>query len=268
MSAGDEGGEAQDEAEDANTDNIRSRYGWLTAWWFWLLGRPERLTALSTFAIFLATAVAVAVGIAQWRVIKGQLVEMQEASHIAAGQLQVAQGQLTKIMSDERPAIYIDIPYDISIYSWAHASEGASFINLPYRLTNYGKRPAVITKSDCSPEIIDQVPSGSFLENRLITFGAAEDNPNADPIIITSGDTKTFKCGQFFHRNSKEHTNALNRDGIFRTELANSGKLWVIAFVDYEDLMGTPHRVAVCKKVRPAGAGFTREGGEGCNKGN
>lgn len=35
--------------------------------WDWLLTKPERLTALSTFAIFLATATAVGIGIAQWR---------------------------------------------------------------------------------------------------------------------------------------------------------------------------------------------------------
>lgn len=37
--------------------------------WVWLLDKPERLTAISTFAIFLATAVAIGVGIAQWRVL-------------------------------------------------------------------------------------------------------------------------------------------------------------------------------------------------------
>jgi hypothetical protein len=34
--------------------------------WRWLLETPDRLTAISTFAIFLATAVMVGVGFAQW----------------------------------------------------------------------------------------------------------------------------------------------------------------------------------------------------------
>lgn len=53
--------------------------------WIWLLEKPERLTALSTFAIFLATAVAVGVGIAQWTALRAtdekighQLKEMQQ----------------------------------------------------------------------------------------------------------------------------------------------------------------------------------------------
>jgi hypothetical protein len=38
--------------------------------WNWLLNKPERLTALSTFAIFLATAALIGVGIAQWKTLK------------------------------------------------------------------------------------------------------------------------------------------------------------------------------------------------------
>lgn len=48
--------------------------------WRWLLDKPERLTALSTLAIFVATAGAAAVGFAQWTVLSGQLIEMRETS--------------------------------------------------------------------------------------------------------------------------------------------------------------------------------------------
>ncbi len=41
--------------------------GCVATMWNWLLDRPERLTALSTFAIFLATAAAVGIGLAQWK---------------------------------------------------------------------------------------------------------------------------------------------------------------------------------------------------------
>jgi hypothetical protein len=45
---------------------------WISRAWHWLVygWEPERLTALSTFAIFLATTVAACVGIAQWNALK------------------------------------------------------------------------------------------------------------------------------------------------------------------------------------------------------
>jgi hypothetical protein len=54
--------------------------------WEWLIEKPERLTALSTSAIFLATAVTVGVGFAQWRA----LISTDAATRMAAEAAQTA----------------------------------------------------------------------------------------------------------------------------------------------------------------------------------
>lgn len=59
------------------------------AGWNWLLQKPERLTALSTLAIFVATAVAAVVGIAQWSALRST----DGAIH----------GQMNLMAADQRP---------------------------------------------------------------------------------------------------------------------------------------------------------------------
>ena len=85
----------------------------------WLTDRPERLTALSTFAIFLATAVMVGVGIAQWRAINGQLGIMAD---------------------DQRPWISIK-EEEISSPLTFHPVGGAS-IKTKFTIQNTGHAPA------------------------------------------------------------------------------------------------------------------------------
>ena len=71
MSEGDEGGGDKNYAR--HTYAYYKKCGIIGAirnGWQWLLDKPERLTALSTFAIFLATAVAGVIGAAQWRALK------------------------------------------------------------------------------------------------------------------------------------------------------------------------------------------------------
>jgi hypothetical protein len=53
-------------------------FGSVGNFWRWLLKKPERLTALSTFAIFLATAVAIGVGVAQWRALRSTDITLQD----------------------------------------------------------------------------------------------------------------------------------------------------------------------------------------------
>ena len=67
-------------------------FGIIRNGWNWLLADSDRLTALSTFAIFLATAVAVGVGIAQWRALHST----DQAIH---GQLAAMEAQLKEMKS-------------------------------------------------------------------------------------------------------------------------------------------------------------------------
>src|SRR5258708_7135661 len=55
-------------------------FGSVGNFWRWLLDRPERVTALSNFAMFLATAVAVGVGYAQWRELHDTDITLKETA--------------------------------------------------------------------------------------------------------------------------------------------------------------------------------------------
>src|SRR5437763_16100978 len=58
--------------------------------WRWLLGKPERVTALSTLAIFAATAVAVGIAIAQWAALKSTDAATHKAAEAAADANRIA----------------------------------------------------------------------------------------------------------------------------------------------------------------------------------
>jgi hypothetical protein len=60
----------RDSAKPESSKAYEYTLGKILRGWTWLLAKPERLTAISTFFIFLATAVAVGVGIAQWRALR------------------------------------------------------------------------------------------------------------------------------------------------------------------------------------------------------
>jgi hypothetical protein len=93
--------------------------------WDWLLADSGRLTAFSTFFIFLATAVAAAVGFAQWRALHstdekiGRQLALMESDQRAWVPLKIALGE--------------GLTYDVS--GWQAA--------ITYRITNVGKSPAL-----------------------------------------------------------------------------------------------------------------------------
>src|ERR1700741_4920583 len=93
-------------------------------WWGSLIGRPERLTAISTFAIFVATSVASVVGIAQCRVLSRTLNEMRD---------------------EQRPWVYADLSSGGKIFR--NQSGG---LTIPIGLTfhNIGRLPAMYVSPD------------------------------------------------------------------------------------------------------------------------
>jgi hypothetical protein len=128
--------------------------------WTWLLADSDRLTALSTFAIFLATAVAVGVGIAQWRVLSGQLSEMKSSSEqversITASNRIADETKTANALTHEsnRPWIgAVTVTVDPPIVAMKPAK-----INLTF--SNAGKSPAQIIKIKCGANILDAFPT-------------------------------------------------------------------------------------------------------------
>lgn len=105
--------------------------------WNWLIDRPERLTALSTFAIFLATAVAVGVGIAQWHALRST----DKATHIAA----VAAKQSAEIANQtlhaaQRPWLSFE---DVKIAGPLTFDEIGGHLPIKFTVKNSGTSPAV-----------------------------------------------------------------------------------------------------------------------------
>jgi hypothetical protein len=86
-------------------DLISRKIASLRKGWNWLLTKPERLTALSTLAIFLATVVAAGVGFVQWRTLRST----DEAIRIQAG---IMKGQLAEMQIARQPfVVFQDVEF-------------------------------------------------------------------------------------------------------------------------------------------------------------
>jgi hypothetical protein len=138
--------------------------------WTWLLADSDRLTALSTFAIFLATAVAVGVGIAQWRVLSGQLSEMKSSSEqiersITASNRIADESKKANALTGEANRPWMGAAGIIvapSIY------EGKPF-TVTMAANNAGKTPALVTSIKCGSGILEASPT-----NPTYTLTAAQ----------------------------------------------------------------------------------------------
>jgi hypothetical protein len=97
------------------------------SFWKWL-SDPHRLTAISTLAIFLATAVAAGVGIAQWRAL--------HSTDEKIGR------QLAMMESDQRP--WVDIR-DIKLTEDIGFDQNGARITVGFDLINTGRGPARLT---------------------------------------------------------------------------------------------------------------------------
>lgn len=131
MSEGDEGGGDKNYAR--HTYAYYKKCGIIGAirnGWQWLLDKPERLTALSTFAIFLATAVAVVIGAAQWRALKST----DAAIH----------RQLSLIEADQRPWV------GIQKFEFSKLEPNES-ITVTFK--NFGKSPALAWDAQLNREL-------------------------------------------------------------------------------------------------------------------
>jgi hypothetical protein len=128
--------------------------------WTWLLADSDRLTALSTFAIFLATAVAVCVGIAQWSVLRGQLTEMKSSSEqiersIKASNRIADEAKAANALTGEASRPWIGA---LSVTVIPPITEmKASKINVS--LSNAGKSPAYIVRVKCGSAILTASPT-------------------------------------------------------------------------------------------------------------
>jgi hypothetical protein len=131
--------------------------------WQWLIGKPERLTALSTFAIFLATAVMVGVGLAQWTAIRGQL--------------DIAKRALVAV---ERPIIFVSLPSKfefvvgqppvaIKVENIGKQLASVLYATATFILQKETLPPVPLTewRDDGSSCVID-LPNGSYLIGELV----------------------------------------------------------------------------------------------------
>jgi hypothetical protein len=110
---------------------ISRKIGSLRKGWNWLLTKPERLTALSTLAIFLATAVAAGVGFVQWRTLRST----DEAIRIQAG---IMKGQLDEMQIARQPFVVFQ---DVEFHSDPNSSKDEVTIFAYPQWLNTGDNP-------------------------------------------------------------------------------------------------------------------------------
>jgi hypothetical protein len=104
-----EGDSNQNKAQQSYTYYLK--YPLVRAWrkfragWNWLISKPERLTAISTFLIFFAAIVTAAVGIAQWRALDRTDESIGHQVRLTRRQIEIAEQNM---IATNRPFMTVD----------------------------------------------------------------------------------------------------------------------------------------------------------------
>lgn len=211
--------------------------------WHWLLAKPERLTALSTLAIFIASVVAAGIGVAQWRTLKGQLWEMQATSgqtnilidankRLADAAVKSAQSSedALKLTKTQLRAYVALVPPDVfNVVAQGNA------VTIYAQFTNNGQTPARAVER--SVGLSTQAPSEDFKE-AITEPGKLDINPGALTPVV-----------------ERSLPNSLTAEEVESVKDGNS-KIYVFGTIKFQDAFGDRQEIGFCFEYFGSGQDF------------
>jgi hypothetical protein len=182
------------------------------------------------------------------------------------GQQVVMQGQLDQMQQDSRqtdilnrPYIFISFDKTDAIGRWISPTLGPP-AEITFRLTNYGKTPAIIKVANCLPAIAD----APTLE--LITSGLEKSNEpwgeGESDIIGANKQSTKITCPPYPMPTDPRHT---AHSVAEKWAALNARKIWFIALVDYDGVTGSGYQTTLCMKADMSGP-YGEVAGNGCDE--